>query len=237
MKRVGAVCLLLVLLSTAACDGDSDSGDEKSSSKSSSDKKSTESQESQQSADIVVGDTGFVDGSIYAYLENREDREVPIDPGWIVYDGDNKKLHDPGGTGLYILEPNSKTMISSSVNTNDPNDISSVDAKPQVKKLDENSGIPEHGSGTLKATVLELHSAPQEATVAIENTYKEEVSGVEITEACKDAAGELNYVHIHFPDEEFPPESTTNIKTVILGNVETCEMYPHVTARTLFFKK
>jgi hypothetical protein len=228
---VGIALLLLALVSTAACDAGSGGK------KSSSENQPSSSPSSQQStkADVVVKEAGYVNNSMYAYLENRGDREVAINPGFVAYDAAGRKVDvsDIGGTAFYMLQPKSTTFVASGVGDGT---ISRVESKPRVATGVE---IPKHGNGALEASVagFDLSAVPETVRVVIKNSYQQDVSGAEISLACKNKAGKLNSIT---SDEFEVPKSAAVDKDVFVTNnspdrIDSCEAFLHIIAGTHFY--
>ncbi|NUS73163.1 MAG: hypothetical protein HOQ05_07115 [Corynebacteriales bacterium] len=225
MKRVGAVCVLLSAVLLAACGNGN--GDDK---ESSSERNPSSSQNSRPvSADLVATDAGFADGSVYAYIENRENREIAVKPGFILYDGDTKLDYD-AGLGSYVMQPNSSTFVSTSVTVES---ISRVEANPEVEVK---ANLPEHADGALEASVSGV--GQRTVHVAVKNMYPQDVNSFELALVCKDAAGKP----IHLINSEIAEvkkgatiNEDFNVGSEVASKAQSCEAFPHIRPNTLFF--
>lgn len=229
MKRVGVVCLLLALLTTAACGGDGDSDGKKPS----SDSESSSSLGTKQptTANVVVTETGYANNSVYAFLENRESREVPINPVFTGYDAANNRVNFPGTSTIYLMQPGGKTFVSTAAFKDT---ITRVEVQPRVAA---DAKLPKHGSGGFEASVAKPNgSTLGKLQVTVKSSYQQNVSEGELTVPCRNSSGKV--ITASKGDFDVPKGGTVETQVSVLNDssdgLYQCEAYANIVVGTTF---
>ncbi len=229
MKRLLVLCLMVAMLTTAGCGGGSDSSDKKSGDESSSGSKAGESVK----ADVAITEAGYLAGYVFAYVQNRENREVVVDVKYGARDasGAPVDLSNTGRVGYDVLPPSSTILLAQAV----PQDnLTQVSADPRPVK----ATVAAHETGAFEATVarLELGFLPKHVVASIKSTYPQAVESAAVAMMCKDSAGQR--VAAGMTRFSVAANGVTEKKIGVAHNAgvgtTSCELFPYITTTTSF---
>lgn len=232
MKRAGTTCLVLAVLSTAACGGGSDTGSGSAGGDKTSSPESGSVAAGPVKGDVVVKESGYFGDHLFASVENREDREISIDLTFTAYNASNGTvdISDIGGTGVSVLPPKSTIFIARGAGKGG---IVRATADPRAT----DSEIPQHGNGGFEASevTLDLSSVPRTARATIKNTYPQSVESGSATLLCKNSKGEMAALDV---GQFNAPANGSGEATFSVDrradDVQTCQAFPHIAGYTKF---
>jgi uncharacterized protein YcfL len=247
MRNRYVVALLAVLVSAAACGSEPSGGSGVTA-------PGTDIAKPIQSAQVQVTEAGPAgDSTLYALVQNNEDREVAAQLEFTGYDaaGTAFKEQDTSKSDRYEVIPPKSTIGIASIVALGSGTKSPTIVKAEAKIVNtKSSAIPAHGPGKFTAGPLDFkdHSRSQyvdSIATDITNEYPEAVDSAAVSMLCKDNTGKDNTGKIAIGDTTYFSAAAGAKTKVVFNNPaltvkyetrSTCVLYPRMSNDTRFTK-